>query len=336
MFFISDPTRARLSKGLPLLVGVLTFAFVWVGRSPPGQWGLDFDYFWTAGRAVWQGNDPYVVVQEAIRQRTLRWPFYYPGTAAVLLAPFGPLPHQLAVALFTSLGMGLLAWSVRGWRRWIVLSAPALEALLLGQWSPWLTAAVGLPWLGFVWAAKPSIGVALFAGWPSRWAFYGGLAVAVLSLILLPHWPAEWLDVVRNTAQYQAPVQRLGGFLLLLAWLQWRSPEARLLGTLALVPHTTSVYELLPLLLVPKTGRSFALLVGLSYVATAIVYIWFPFGGSLTGTLDARWPYFLVLVWLPALFMVLRPSVPDSSSSVSKQRSGSAPDEGFSPLPHDR
>jgi hypothetical protein len=305
MSLISDPSRVRLSKGLPFLVGALTFAFVWVGRRPPGPWGLDFDYMWTAGRAVWQGTDPYLAIHQAIRQGTLRWPFYYPGTAAVLLAPFGALPHQLAVALFTSLGMGLLVWSVHGWRRWIVLSAPALEALLLGQWSPWLTAAAGLPWLGFVWAAKPSIGIALFAGWPSRWALYGGFAVVILSLVLLPHWPADWLEAVRDTAHYKAPVQRVGGFLLLLAWLRWRRPEARMLGTLALIPHTTSVYELLPLLLVPQTRRSFAILMGLSYVATVIVYIRFPFGGSISGTLDARWPYFLVLVYLPALFMAL-------------------------------
>jgi hypothetical protein len=326
MFFISDPSRARLSKTLPVLVGALTFAFVWVGRSPPSAWGLDFDYMWTAGRAVWQGTDPYLAIDEAIRQGALRWPFYYPATAAVLLAPFGALPHQLAVALFTSLGMGLLVWSVPDWRRWIVLSAPALEALLLGQWSPWLTAAAGLPWLGFIWAAKPSIGVALFAGWPSRWALYGGLAVLILSLVLLPHWPGDWLDAVQNTAHYQAPVQRFAGFLLLLAWLQWRRPEARMLGVLALIPHTTSVYELLPLLLVPQTGRSLAVLMGLSYVATAIVYVKFPFGGSISGTLDARWPYFLVLVWLPALFMVLRPLVASRPpASAPEERTVSAP-----------
>jgi hypothetical protein len=318
MLILSEPARARLSKGFPILVGVLTFAFVWVGHGPPEPWGLDFDYLWTAGRAVWHGQDPYRTIHEAINQGRLRWPFYYPGTAALLMAPFGALPHRLAVALFTSLGMGLLAWSVRGWRRWIVLSPPALEALLLGQWSPWLTAAAGLPWLGFVWAAKPPIGIALFAGWPSRRALYGGLLVMVFSLILLPHWPAEWLSEVRHTLHYQAPVQRVGGFLLLLAWFRWRSPEARMLGTLALIPHTTSVYELLPLLLIPRTGRSFALLMALTYLATAIVYIRYPFGGSISGTLEARWPYFLVFVWLPALFLVLRagPSADDTAKLV--------------------
>ncbi len=319
-------SRAFLSRGLPLLVASLTFALVWVGRDPQGPWGLDFDYFWTAGRAVWQGGDPYLAVNAAIREDTLRWPFYYPATAAVILAPFGALPHRLAVSLFTSLGMGLLAWSVDGWRRWIVLSPPALEALLLGQWSPWLTAAAGIPWLGFIWAAKPSIGVALFAGWPSRWALFGGVAVVILSFAILPEWPAVWMDAVQNTAHYKAPFQRVGGFVLLLAWLRWRMPEARMLGALALIPHTTSVYELLPLLLVPQTRRDFAVLLGLSYVATAIVYIRFPFGGSVSGTLDARWPYFLVLIYIPALFMVLRTWKPrQPAASVSKQPTATAP-----------
>ena len=335
MNFIRTPTPALLSKGLPLLVGSLTFALVWVGRDPPGPWGLDFDYFWTAGRAVWQGCDPYLAVDAAIRQGTLRWPFYYPGTAAVLLAPFGALPHQLAVALFTSLGMGLLVWSVDGWRRWIVLSPPALEAMLLGQWSPWLTAAAGIPWLGFIWAAKPSIGVALFAGWPSRPALYGGIAVVILSFVVLPQWLTAWLDAVQNTGQYKAPFQRFGGFVLLLAWLRWRKPEARMLGVLTLIPHTASVYELLPLFLVPQTKRSFGVLLGLSFVATAIVYIRYPFGGSLSGTLDARWPYFLVLVWLPALVMVLRSSVAGSSAAAPEERRNLLPDaRGTRPSPN--
>jgi hypothetical protein len=277
---------------------------------------MDFDYFWTAGRAVWQAQDPYDTIHEAIRQGTLRWPFYYPGTAAVFMAPFGALPHQMAAALFTSLGMGLLACSVNGWRRWILLSAPAIEAVLIGQWSPWLTAAAGLPWLGIVWAAKPSVGLGLFVGWPSRRALVGGILLTALSLVLLPHWPADWLTEVRNSLQYKAPIQRPAGFLLLVAWLGWRRPEARMLGTLALVPHTTSVYELLPLLLIPQTGRSFAVLSALTYLATAIVYVRYPFGGSVSGTLDARWPYLFVLVWIPALVLTLRPWILDPQKLV--------------------
>ena len=297
----------HLKGALALSVGVFTFVVVWQGHSPP-DFPADFDYFWTAGRAVVTGADPYAAVREEVREGRLRWPLYYPATAAVIVAPFGALPRRLAVSLFTAFGMGLLAWSLeRGppWRRWMVLSVPALENVLLGQWSPWLTAAVGLPWLGAVWSAKPSIGLALFAGWPSRWALYGGLLVLALSLGLRPSWPADWITAVRSTPQYLAPVQRPGGILLLLAFLRWRRPEARMLGTLALVPHTVGLYESLPLLLVPQTRGRFAVLMGLQYVAAVVSYLVLS-PGNLGGMMDTGWVYLLILVYLPCLWMVLR------------------------------
>ena len=305
---------------LPLTVGVLTFGFVWIFQAPPGFF-TDFDYLWLAGHAVWRDLDPYASTSEAIQQGTHLVPFYYPGTAALIMAPFGALPRQLAMALFTGLGMTLLAASVRGWRRWIVLSPAALQAILLGQWSPWLTAAVGIPWLGFMWAGKPSIGLALFAARPSRLALAGGFVLLLLSLILLPNWPADWVQALREVPQYMSPVQRFGGPLLLLAFLRWRQPEARLLGLLALMPHTTGIYEQLPLLLIPRTKRTFAVLMVLSYVAAILVHTVVSYNAQPTVLLRVerglalQWPYFLVLVWLPALYMVLRQSVPGSPAS---------------------
>jgi len=303
-------------------VGVFTFAIVWVGREDPMPRARDFDYLWVASRAVWQGDDPYAAVQDAVKQGALEYPFYYPATAPVFLAPFGALPFRLGVSLFTALGMALLAWSVQGWRRWILVSPPAIQAVLYGQWSPWLTAAVGLPWLGLVWAAKPNIGLTLFSGWPSRLALFGGLGLLALSLALLPHWPADWLTAIRDTPHYKAPVQRFGGALLLLAFLRWRRPEARMLGVLALVPHTTGVYEHLPLLLIPQTKKTFAMLVGLSYVATLLAYRGVPYE-TVAKMLDAQWPYFLVLVYLPALYLVLR--APEGGSAERREEQSSAP-----------
>ena len=312
----------RLPGALPLAVGVFTFAFVWVGREPPDlRPAFDFDYLWTAGRAVWHGNDPYAAVRESVRQGSLQWPLFYPATAAVLIAPFGALPHRVAVSLFTALGMALLAYGLRGWRRWMLVSAPAVEAVLIGQWSPWLTAAVAIPWLGVVWAAKPSVGLTLFAGWPSRWALGGGVFLVLFSLILLPHWPVDWIEAVRDTPHYKAPIQRPGGLLLLLALIRWRRPEARMLGLLAIVPHTTGVYEQLPLLLIPQTGRAFAALMGSSYIAAGLVYTQNTFGPSVTKTLDMQWPYFLPLVYLPALLMVLWPQRGKPQAEGSEARS---------------
>jgi hypothetical protein len=308
---------------LPLVVGVITFAFVWVGQAPPGVYG-DFDYLWGAGQAVWHGQNPYAVIQAHVGAGSLRSPYYYPATAAVLMAPFGALPRHLAVSLFTALGMALICLSVSGWRMWIVVSPPAIQAVLFGQWSPWLTAAIGLPWLGFVWAAKPTIGLALFGAWPSRMALYGGLAVVTLTFLLLPTWPSDWFTALRGAPHYTAPMLRPGGFLLLLAFLRWRQPEARMLGLLALIPHTTGLYEQLPLLLIPQTRPRFAMLMGGMYLAALLVYAVLP--ESVGATIEARvqmglerqWPYFLALVYLPALYLVLRPQAGGREASTSQ------------------
>jgi hypothetical protein len=320
---LEQPGAVRRPWFLPVAVGLLTFAFVWIGQTPPGVYG-DFDYFWASGRAVWQGENPYTVVDSLSAHGALRSPYYYPATAAVILAPFGALSRQLAVSLFTALGMALLSFSLPGYRRWILVSPPAIQALLFGQWSPWLTAAVGLPWLGFVWAAKPSVGLALFVGWPSRRALYGGLAVVLLSFVLMPSWPGDWLAAVRSTPHYTAPVWRPGGILLLLAFLRWRQPEGRLLGALAVIPHTVVLYEQLPLLLIPQNARRFALSMGLSYLSylLAAISLWYSVAPTAAATEAERvslglanlWPFYLALVYLPALYFVLRP--PPTASPV--------------------
>jgi hypothetical protein len=297
----------------PFVVGLLTFGFVWAGQEPPGI-HVDFDYLWAAGRATWSGQNPYAYVQELISQGRLHVPLYYPATTAVLLAPVAPLSRQLAVSLFTALGMALLCHSVSGYRRWIVLSPSAFTAVLFGHWSPWLTAAVGLPWLGFVWSAKPNIGLALFASWPNKMALYGGLSVLVLSLLLYPSWPVDWMEAVRGAPQYGPPVTRAGGFLLLLAFLRWRAPEARVIGLLALIPHTTTFPDLLPLMLVPQTKRRFFVLMGLSWMAALYVRFVLDVGPlpadealSAVAFLKGVWPLVLVFLYLPALAMALFP-----------------------------
>jgi hypothetical protein len=87
-----------------------------------------------------------------------------------------------------------------------------------------------------------------------------------------------------------------------------------MLGVLSLVPHTTGLYELLPLFLIPRTKRAFTALMALSYLAAVLVYTQNTFVATLPETLDKQWPYFLVLVYLPALVMALWPD----STSITK------------------
>jgi len=82
-----------------------------------------------------------------------------------------------------------------------------------------------------------------------------------------------------------------------------------MLGVLSLVPHTAGLYETLPLLLLPQSGRRFAVLMGLEYTAAALSFtVVRP--GNLGGMLDSGWIYLLGLIYLPCLWMVLTQAAP--------------------------
>ncbi len=78
-----------------------------------------------------------------------------------------------------------------------------------------------------------------------------------------------------------------------------------MLGMLALVPQTTLLYEMVPLLLIPRTRREMLVLVGLSLIAGVFALQVDP-SHHLTVAITTLWPVFLVLVYLPSLFLVLR------------------------------
>jgi hypothetical protein len=309
------PARERRVV-VAVAITVLLGAFLWAGIQPRAP-RMDFDYLWLGGAAAAHRQDPYEAVQRAIETGQVRRPLFYPGPAALWLAPFGLLPMRIAFPLWAALGVGLLAYGVTReawWRLGMLASAPLWITLAYGQTSAWTTAAAVLPWLGFVYVAKPSIGIPLWLAWPTRRAALIALAFLALSLIWASGWPQVWWGVVHDAPQYLAPIRRPFGWILLLAWLGWRSPGGRLLGTLALIPHTTSLYEMLPLLLLARTWRELAWLVGLGWIAYYGIYTYTPRDpGDVPHTLLVQWPYILSLCYLPALGLVLwrlRPSRP--------------------------
>jgi hypothetical protein len=91
----------------------------------------------------------------------------------------------------------------------------------------------------------------------------------------------------------------------LLALARWRRPEARLLATLSLVPHTMTWYDALPLMLIPATFRQLLVLGILSHLATFIAA---PLGFRYDGAalLSASAPIALWGLYVPALVLVLR------------------------------
>lgn len=216
----------------------------------------DFAQLWHAARGLLHGIDPYSVVGPG---RTFDWPFplLYPLTAVIVTVPFALLPLQAANLLFVALGTGALAWVITARREraghWSALcSWTYFEVSHTAQWSPLLMAAARTPPMAFLLACKPTLGVALFAGYPSRHALLGGAALALLSLLVDPSWPWRWVATLGAATHMSAPVMHVtyGGPLLLLALLRWRRPDARVLAAMACVPHTTLVYETLPLFLI--------------------------------------------------------------------------------------
>ena len=290
---------------LAVLCATLVASIYAAGR--PGA--SDFDYFWTAGTALIHGQDPY----RAVAESGIGYPLFYPLPAVLVLAPLGLLPLWAARVAFAWVGTFTLSLAAFRYGRGlpaVLFSASFLSALMQGQWSPLLTPGAVVPWLGALWIAKPSIGLALAVAYPSRRAAIGAAVLLAASLAVLPTWPAEWLHSLRATNHLILALQP-GGVLLLMSLVRWRRPEGRLLAAFACVPQTPALYETIPLFLIPRTRWGGYLLAALSLAATAYMRTVTPLDSSMRieDSLVERWPIMLCFMYLPALLMVLFPAV---------------------------
>jgi hypothetical protein len=301
---VTAPGTFRLA--ICLGIGVVAASITWVGQPP----GSDWNEIWYTSGGLLRSEDPYAV-GDSLHGAGWRYPLIYPGTAVVLAAPLAALPLRAAQSVWNGLGSAGVAWVLTAQGLWGLMalgSAAFLYAFFVVQWSPLLVAGLAAPWLGFVWAAKPTIGAALFVGWPSKQALIGGVLLVLVSLAVIPNWPVKmWAGL--GSAPHLIPiVARPGGVLLLLALLRWRQPAARMLAVLAVVPQTTTAYEMLPLFLIPRTPREMALLTLLSQVAFKLATTLQPgdLHQRLAETIARQWPFWMGLVYFPALVMVLR------------------------------
>ena len=290
-----------------------------VGWANP-EFVSDFDQVWAGARALWEGTDPYTVVGPGLEFHW-KWPLYYPLPAIVLVAPLGLLPVLVARAVFAGVGAGLLGWGATrdGWQRLpIFISVSFLVTVELGQWSALYAAAFFLPAVAVVGVAKPNFGLVIAAGTRRDTTLLflvaGSALLLLISHLLAPDWYESWLQNVRAAPHFRAPVLRPLGFLLLLAALRWRRPEARWLLALSLVPQAPSFYDQMLLAVVCLTSRE-------SLVFAASTVVLFFYVGFNTPQPDyASWGKLVgdATVWfcyLPVLVMVLRrPNVGDLPS----------------------
>jgi hypothetical protein len=302
---VTAAAQPRTEALLALAAAGMAALICWAAYLIPPPSTSDFEPLWIGARALLSGQDPYAVVPTM----GTRYPLYYPLPAVLVTLPLGALPFPLARALWAAAGAAIFVVAALRYRRGLLpalLSACFLNAVVQGQWSPLLTAAVVLPALSWLWAAKPSVGLVLFAAYPQRRAVVGGLLLVCLAFVVRPTWTLGWLEALRET-NHVAPIVRPGGVVLLLALLRWRLPEGRLLAAMACVPHTIGLYEALPLFLVPRTRWQGYALAALSYVAAFAQVLLVPREASVSweATNAARWPLFFGFLYLPALVILL-------------------------------
>jgi hypothetical protein len=297
-----------------LSVAALAGAVAWhIGNYPS-----DFDHILMASRIFLRGDDPYAAIGPG-RAIPWPWPMYYPAPALLVLSPFLMLPGAWAHTAFTTISAGLLAYLFARdtpWRLLFFLSGAFFFTVTLGQWGMWLALAALMPrTFGVIYAAKPTMGAVSWARLLDWRALVAPAALTLLSVLMQPAWPARWLAVVSG-GYHPSMVALPGGFLLLAAVLRWRQPDARLLLALSLVPQTISPYELVLPFLIARTKWECAYLAVATSMTVVLAFlsttpappISLTTGGDayMQATTRVLAPLFLVLVYLPCLWMVFR------------------------------
>lgn len=306
----SISARVAVSVGIGFFGAVLTAAAAQQSQRPLSDFGL----VWAAARFLAQGINPYRMIGPGAAFQ-FQFPLNYPLTAAVTMLPFAWFSAPMADAIFFGGSSAALAWVLT--RRTfdnpqlcVFASYGFLAAAANVQWSPLLTAAAMLPGFGILIACKPTVGLALYAAYPSRRALLTAGLFGGITMAIWPWWPAAWLSIIHAQTHLLAPVTLVsaGGPLVLLALAKWRRPEARLLVALACVPHSVTLYETVALFLIVETWTEGVILTILTMV---LLQVQPPFQqGDYTAwiTAGARWQ--VLLIYLPCLVMIgRRPNV---------------------------
>lgn len=307
---VSTPMNARRTLVLRI-AGALAIgaaAAVISGLLLPLTHGADFAQFHFHARKWLSGGDAYLGGFPVMRAtRVVPEPFFYPFPTLLVLAPFAFLPLGPAVAAFVGVSAACLAYAVITRcpeRLPLFLGSGFFVALVLGQWSPIVTATLIIPALAWLCVLKPNLGLAATASNPTKIAILGGGTLLAATLLIQPNWPAEWLRNLHSMPPHPMPIRLPGGFLILLALLRWRRPEARLVAAMACVPQLMYFADQLPLWLVARTRRETMVLSGLSgaaWIASLIINI-----DAGRQPAFSSVPYVLLGVYLPVLIMVLR------------------------------
>jgi hypothetical protein len=182
-----------------------------------------------------------------------------------------------------------------------------MDSVLAAQWTIILTAALFLPWLAALSAAKPQNGLPVLAA-GSKKTMTAGLIGAVLlfavSLLFLPGWPREWFAHINGSNPLNPPLFSPVGALVVLVLLRWRRPEAWLVFLMACLPQTFMWYSALALLTVGATYREASFLSLTSTIGFLLGNLAIYKGVSHIGLVT--WTTYIATTYIPPVLLILR------------------------------
>ena len=298
-----------------IVLGCLIGAVTYVGWDVAGGAASDLDQLWFASRALLAGNDPYRAMSPAVSP----WPLIYPMPAVFLAIPFAWLPLPLARACWFGMGTAFLVWAWADGASWRLLglaSGAFVWCAIGANWTPLLIAGIWLPAVRYFWCIKPNLGLLLWIRRPTIVPILGGAILLAISFIVAPHWLTEWLSNIFHPewghAYHPIPISLPGGWLLLLALLRWRQPEARVIAAWAMLPSSVMPSELLLGFAIARTRAEWAVVSVASWMVVAYA-TWVGGATQDPGETPAHafarwaghvWPAMLA-AWLALLVMVL-------------------------------
>ena len=282
----------------------------------------DLDHLWHAASAVLSGGNPYDVAGPG-KAFEWEWGVFYPLPAILLVMPLTALPVAAARFVFGVVAGATLGFAMGArWRTlWpLFISQAFFLAVSRNQWSPFMLAAVWIPAMGFIIAAKPNIGLITLAAQRRetvlRVVLLAG-ALCVISFIVRPSWLGEWLALARSAPNKEIALLQPAGFLLLAGLVLWRTWQGRLLLAASVVPQTPSVYDALLLFPLCQTRLQAAFLAILTHVAQFTVLQLGPYANH-DAFYDSLARIIVLLVMIPALVIALRNHAATRKSSMTE------------------
>lgn len=274
------------------MIGVGSALLCWAFLHHFQLGAADFNWSRDAARALLSHGNPYA--------NTPPGTIPYPLPAALLALPFAPFRAEVAGALFFGISSALLAFGLvreAPERLLIFFAYPYWAALMTAQWTPLIMCGAFFPLALMFCVAKPQTGTPMMLTHFSWKGLIAAAALLIVSLVVRPQWPLEWLPQTRGY-RYYIPCLVVPGPLLALALWRWRDRDAWLLFFACILPQRW-FYESFLLWLIPKTRRSILATVAFSWIAG--IWRWYHF--PLTMRQIGFWC--VISCYLPMLGVVL-------------------------------